>query len=161
LLILTRVLTLLISLQWISARSPTLKRLFTCAAMFDGIEQVKPATVIETCESAETVPLAALVSTPGFGRHVPGPTSTAEPPAELPSFPSVKPPPELKPAEMLASSLACGVRAWPLAKPAQWAEILPRSGSAQQECATKRSGAIRTGRFGVVTGQGDVLLQME
>ena len=86
--------------------------------MFDGIEQVKPATVIETCESAEIVPFAALVSTPGFDRQVPGPTSTAEPPAELPIFPSVKPPLEVKPAEMLASSLACGVRAWPRAKPA-------------------------------------------
>ena len=86
--------------------------------MLDGIEHVNAATVIEVCESAETVPLAELFSMAGFGAQVPGPTSTAEPPAELPTLPSVNPPLELKPAETLASSLACGVRAWPLAKPA-------------------------------------------
>jgi hypothetical protein len=73
LLILTRVLTLLISLQWISARSPTLNRLFTFAAIFDGIVQVKPATVIDPCESAEIIPFAALVSTPGLRQTRAGP----------------------------------------------------------------------------------------
>src|SRR5262245_64541056 len=105
-------------MQWISARSPILNRLFTWAAMLSGIEHVRAATVIEFCERAETVPLAELFSTPGLGWHVPGPTSTAEPPAEPPIFPSLKPPAALKPAEMLASNRAYGVRAWPFAKPA-------------------------------------------
>jgi hypothetical protein len=51
--------------------------------MLDGIEHINAATVIEVCESAETVPVAELFSMAGLGAHVPSPTSPAEPPAEL------------------------------------------------------------------------------
>ena len=95
-----------------------MKRLCTRIAMLDGIVQVRAATVIEDCESAEIVPFAELFSTAGFGRQVPGPISTADPPADPPILPALKPPVELKLAEMFASNLADGVRAWPFAKPA-------------------------------------------
>lgn len=74
---------------------------------------------------AETLPSASLVSRSSFprsGRHRPGPSSTAAPPVELPSFPSVKPL-TLKPAERFATSFACGSWTWPVAIPA----VLPRS----------------------------------
>src|SRR5204863_8405787 len=82
----------LTSAQRISARSPALTAPATFVASADGIAHVSPATVIDDCDSADTVPFASLFSACVFvGSQLAGPSSTAEPPVALPPIlPSVK-----------------------------------------------------------------------
>src|SRR5262249_23113403 len=92
----------------------------TAADMADGMLHVSPATVIDAAEIAVIVPRASLFS--GFGceagAHLPGPTSTAEPPAvPPPSLPLVKLP-GAKVADTFARSCAEGACARPAARPA-------------------------------------------
>src|SRR5262249_8803310 len=93
----------------------------TFEASAAGTTHVNPATVIEFDETADTVPRASLRSTVGFaGAHLPGPSSIADPPpVPPPSFPLVRPPAALTPAEMFPSSASAGDDfARPAARPA-------------------------------------------
>src|SRR5262249_54541269 len=117
---LVRVFAPLTTVQWISARSPV-AIVPTFAASAEGTVHVRPATVIELDETADTVPRASLRSTAGLlGAHLPGPSSIAEPPeVPPPSFPPVKPPALLNPADRFPSSATAGdAFARPAARPA-------------------------------------------
>ncbi len=104
--------------QLISAREPTVSG-ETIDCRLTGTEQVRPATVIDVDETAVTVPVAWLVSRSlSECAHVPGPSSAAVPPVVPPILPFANPVVALKSDETLASSLALGSCARPVAKPA-------------------------------------------
>src|SRR5262249_48749081 len=115
---LSSVLTPFASVQRISAREPVGK-FATLGCRAGGTVHVRPATVIDVPVFALTVPRAALCWwIVGLGLQVRGVGSTAAPPLEPPSFPFVKPPELLKPADRFATRRVGGSCACPSARPA-------------------------------------------
>src|SRR3954453_14945005 len=105
----------------ISTLSPVLNFALISADLFDGRLQVRPATVIDAADSAETAPRAALCSgCVCVGLHEPRPSSTAEPPFVPPPIfePAAKPEAGSNVADRLPRIFAPGSCARAVASPA-------------------------------------------
>src|SRR5690348_12761931 len=107
-LILIRALEPEVSEHWMRAWSPSLK-VTTCAARLAGTVHVRPATVIDAEEIAETAPSAVLVCAGGclgggclLGAQLAGDSSMADPPLPPPILPLLNPALGEKLAERLA-----------------------------------------------------------